>query len=438
MPIRGAHTSAPKPEWVYMSQQWEIDLGQRELRAYGAPVPIGNRAFEIISVLVQAAGKLVSKDDLMGRVWGAIVEENTIQVHISAIRKALGPDRGMLKTSSGRGYRLLGSGTIGQEEHASAEPISFEQIRKSVRPFQSNLPSRASDLIGRDGAVQHLRNLLSAYRAVTLTGPGGIGKTSLALEVARNLFPTFEGDAWLVELVSLSDPALVPSAVAGVLGLRLGGAEISAESVARAIGGKNLLVVLDNCEHVVDAVASLAEKVVRLCPATSVLATSREVLRIEGEHVYRVPALDVPLQRQEKSRTVLEHSAVQLFIARTTALRSDFLADEESLPAISAICRHLDGIPLAIELAAARAATLGLQQVASRLDDRFTLLAGRRRTALPRHQTLRATLDWSYELLPDWERCLLRHLAAFPAGFTLEAATAVASDANSAGSAVVE
>src|SRR6266852_2906848 len=239
----------------------------------------------------------------------------------------------------------------------------------------SNLPSRASDLIGRDGAVQHLRNLLSAYRAVTLTGPGGIGKTSLALEVARNLFPIFQGDAWLVEFVSLSDPALVPSAVAGVLGLRLGGAEISAESVARAIGGKNLLVVLDNCEHVVDAVASLAEKVVRLCPASYVLATRREVLRIEGEHVYRVPALDVPLQRQEKSRTVLEHSAVQLFIARTTALRSDFLADEESLPAISAICRHLDGIPLAVELAAARAATLGLQQVASRLDDRFTLLA---------------------------------------------------------------
>jgi predicted ATPase/DNA-binding winged helix-turn-helix (wHTH) protein len=438
MPIQGAQISAPKPEWVYMSQQWEIDLGQRELRAYGAPVPIGNRAFEIISVLVQAAGKLVSKDDLMGRVWGAIVEENTIQVHISAIRRALGPDRGMLKTISGRGYRLLGSWTIRQEEQASAEPIYFEQIRKPVRPFQSNLPSRASDLIGRDGAVQHLRNLLSAYRAVTLTGPGGIGKTSLALEVARDLFPTFQGDAWLVEFVSLSDPALVPATVAGVLGLRLGGAEISAESVARAIGGKNLLVVLDNCEHVVDAVAGLAEKVVRLCPATSVLATSREVLRIEGEHVYRVPALDVPLQRQEKSRTVLEHSAVQLFIARTTALRSDFLADEESLPAICAICRHLDGIPLAIELAAARAATLGLQQVASRLDDRFTLLAGGRRTALPRHQTLRATLDWSYELLPDWERCLLRHLAIFPAGFTLEAATAVASDANSAGSAVVE
>jgi predicted ATPase/DNA-binding winged helix-turn-helix (wHTH) protein len=419
-----------------MSRQWEVDLGQHELRAHGVPVPIGNRAFEIVSVLVQSAGKLVSKDDLMGRVWGAIVEENTIQVHISAIRKALGQDRGMLKTMSGRGYRLLGNWTIRQEELASAEPIHFEQGRKLVRPFQTNLPSRTSDLIGRDGAVQHLRNLLSAYRAVTLTGAGGIGKSSLALEVARNLFPTFQGDVWLVELVALSDPGLVPSAVAGVLGLRLGGAEISAESVARAIGGKKLLLVLDNCEHVVDAVASLTEAIVRLCPATSVLATTREVLRIEGEHVYRVPALDVPPTYQEEARIVLEHSAVQLFIARTTALRSDFSADGDSLTAISAICRHLDGIPLAIEFAAARAATLGPQQVASRLDDRLALLTGGRRTALPRHQTLRATLEWSYELLPDWERHLLRHLAVFPSGFTLEAATAIVSDVSSAGSTV--
>jgi predicted ATPase/DNA-binding winged helix-turn-helix (wHTH) protein len=438
MPIQAAQVSAPSPERIYMSGQWEIDLGQHELRAHGVPVPIGNRAFEIISVLAQSDGKLVSKDDLMGRVWGAIVEENTIQVHISAIRKALGPDRGMLKTISGRGYRLLGSWTTRQEEHASAESIHLDQVRKSARPFQTNLPSRTSDLIGRDGAVQHLRNLLSAYRTVTLTGPGGIGKTALALEVTRNLFPTFQGDVWLVELVSLPDPGLVPIAAASALGLKLVSEEISPQSVARAIGGRKLLLVLDNCEHVVDAVASLAETIVRLCPATSVLATSREVLRIDGEHVYRVPTLDVPPQRQEELRTVLEHSAVQLFIARTTALRSDFLADEESLPAISAICRHLDGIPLAIELAAARAATLGPQQVAARLDDRLTLLTGGRRTALPRHQTLRATLDWSYELLPEGERRLLRHLAVFPTAFTLEAATAVATDAGSAGSTIAD
>jgi predicted ATPase/DNA-binding winged helix-turn-helix (wHTH) protein len=438
MPIRGAHVSGPGPERVYMSRQWEIDLGQRELRAHGVPVPIGNRAFEIISVLVQSAGKLVSKDDLMGRVWGAIVEENTIQVHISAIRRALGPDRAMLKTASGRGYRLLGSWTIRQEEQASAEPIYFELAQKSARPFRTNLLSRTSDLIGRDGAVQQLRNLLSAYRAVTLTGPGGIGKTSLALEVARNLFPTFQGDVWLVELVSLSDPGLVPSAVAGVLGLKLAAKEISPQAVARAIAGKKLLLVLDNCEHVVDAAASLAETVVRMCPRTTVLATSREPLRIEGEHLCRVPPLDVPSQTPAEPNDVLGHSAVQLFIARISALRSDFSADAASLGAISAICRHLDGIPLAIELAAASAATLGPQQVASRLDDRFALLTGGRRTALPRHQTLRATLDWSYELLPEGERCLLRHLAIFPAGFTLEAATVVASDVNSARSTIVD
>src|SRR5258708_32936036 len=221
MPIRAAQVFAPNPERIYMSRQWEIDLGQRELRAHGIPIPVGNRAFEIISVLVQSAGKLVSKDDLMGRVWGAIVEENTIQVHISAIRKALGQDRGMLKTMSGRGYRLLGNWTIRQEELASAEPIHFEQGRKLVRPFQTNLPSRTSDLIGRDGAVQHLRNLLSAYRAVTLTGPGGIGKTSLALEFARNLFPTFHGGAWRVAFVSLSHPSLLPSPLTCVLRLPL-------------------------------------------------------------------------------------------------------------------------------------------------------------------------------------------------------------------------
>jgi predicted ATPase/DNA-binding winged helix-turn-helix (wHTH) protein len=434
MPIHSSQVSAPSPQRVYVSRHWEVDLGQRELRAHGAPIPLGNRAFEIISVLVQSAGKIVSKDDLMGRVWGIIVEENTIQVHISAIRKVLGTDRGMLKTISGRGYRLLGSWTI-REEQASAEPIRFEQVRKSVGPFQSNLPSRTSDLIGRDSAVQHLQNLLSAYRAVTLTGPGGIGKTSLALEVARNLIPTFQGDTWLVELVSLSDPRLVPSTVAGVLGLMLVSKEISPQSVARAIGEKKLLLVLDNCEHVVDAAASLAEMIVRMCPATSILATSREPLRIEGEHIYLVPPLDVPSLKPTEPCDILEHSAAQLFIARAMALRSDFSADADSLPAISAICRHLDGIPLAIELAAARAATLGPQQVASRLDDRLALLTGGRRTALPRHQTLRATLDWSYELLPDWERCLLRHLAIFPAGFTLEAATAVADDA--AGSTVV-
>ena len=404
---------------VYASGEWEVDLVRRELRARGAAVPIGNRAFEIIEVLVQSAGELVTKNELTARVWpGAIIEENTLEVHISAIRKALGPDRRMLKTKYGCGYRLLGPWTAGQER--SAEPAGLEPVSRAVEPFQTNLPAAASDLIGRTIAVQHLGDLLSANRVVTLTGPGGIGKTRLALDVARGLFPSFRGDVRLVELVSLSDPGLVPSAVAGGLGLKLGG-EISAELVARAIGTQKLLLVLDNCEHVIDAAAKLAETIVRMCPRTTILATSREILKIEGEYVYRVPPLDVPPQFEEPGN-ILSHSAVQLFIATTRALQSDFSPDGENLPAIAAICRRLDGIPLAIDLAATRVATLGLQQVAAGLDDRFGMLTGGRRTALPRHQTLRATLDWSYELLPDPERLVMRRLAVFVGDFTTEAA----------------
>jgi predicted ATPase/DNA-binding winged helix-turn-helix (wHTH) protein len=391
-------------------------------------IPIGGRAFEIIEVLVQSAGELVTKNDLSARVWpGAIVEDNTLQFHISAIRKALGSDRGMLKTTSGRGYRLLGAWTSRQECISSVDSIDLEPMRSPARPFQINLPAAASELVGRTNAIQHLCNLLSAYRVVTLTGPGGIGKTRLALEVARGLFPSFQGDVRLVELVSLSDPALVPTAVAGSLGLKLGGDEISAESVARAIGAQKLLLILDNCEHVIDAAARLAETLVRACPRTTVLATSREILKIEGEYAYRVPALDVPPQHEEPGN-IPGHSAVQLFIATTRALCSDFAPNEENLPAIAAICRRLDGIPLAIDLAATRVATLGLQQVAVDLDDRLGVLTSGRRTALPRHQTLRATLDWSHELLPESERLVMRRLAVFAGEFTADAASLVAAD----------
>jgi predicted ATPase/DNA-binding winged helix-turn-helix (wHTH) protein len=413
-----------------------VDRTRRELRTRGVPVPLGGRAFDIVEVLAQSAGELVTKDEIFRRVWsGAIVEESTLQVHISAIRKALGPDRGMLKTAFGRGYRLLGAWTIRQEGR-SAAPVVLQIVPPAV--FLTNFPSASSELIGRTSAVRHLQDRLSAYRLVTLIGAGGIGKTALALEVARDLFPTFHGDGQLVELASLADPDLVPAAVSGVLGLELGGGGISAEAVARAIGTRKLLLVLDNCEHVIDAAAKLVETMVRVCPRTTVLATSREVLRIEGECVYRVAPLEVPPEHWEEPYDVLGHSAAELLVARMRALDPDFSPDRDSLAAIAAICRHLDGIPLAIEFAATSAATLGLEQVASRLDDRFALLTRGRRSALPRHRTLRAALDWSYELLPEAERRLFRRLAVFPAGFTLEAAAAVAGDANDLNSAVLE
>lgn len=420
---------------VYGSGAWEVDPARGELRSRGTPIALGGRAFDIFAVLVQSAGELVTKDDLIARVWpDQIVEESRLHVHISAIRKALGPDREMVKTTAGRGYRLVGDWTIRGESTAGDKgPL----VPAPNRPFRSNLPAARSELIGRTAAVQRVQHLLSAHRVVTLTGPGGIGKTALALEVARSLVPTFDGDVHIVDLVALSDPGLVPSAVSGALGLTLGGGDFSAEAVARVIGGRKLLLVLDNCEHVIDAAARLSEAVVRLCPHTSVLATSIELLRVEGEQVYRVPSLDAPPEHEHEPDVVLRYSAVQLLIARIAA-QSEFSPRGEHFPAIIAICRRLDGIPLAIEFAAARAATLGVSEVAARLHDRFALLTEGRRTALPRHQTLRAALDWSYELLTEPEQHLLHRLAIFSGGFTLEAATAVMSDDGFATSTIVE
>ena len=410
---------------VYTCKQWEVDLGRRELRSRGTPVAFGNRAFEIVEVLARAGGQLVTKDDLMERIWpGAIVGDNTLQVHISAVRKALGPDRGMLKTSHGRGYRLVGDWTVRHGEATEAPPVPPAAPPSAERP-PTKFPVIVTQLVGRSTAVQRVRDLVSAYRVVTLTGPGGIGKTVLAVKVARDLLADFEDGAWLVELASLSDPALVPSAAASALELKLGGERVTAESLARGIGDRHLLLVLDNCEHLIDAVADLVETVMRLCPRVTVLTTSREVMRIQGEAVYRVPALDVPALEQEAPDIILGHSAVELFVTRAKALDTGFSPQPEDLPSIAEICRHLDGIPLAIEFAAARAAFVGTEQVAAGLRDRFALLTSGRRTAIPRHRTLRAALDWSYQLLSEEEQRLLRHLAVFPAGFTFEAAQAV-------------
>jgi predicted ATPase/DNA-binding winged helix-turn-helix (wHTH) protein len=435
--IREAGVSEASANLVYVCDQWEIDLGRRELRSRGIPVPLGGRAFEVVTVLVQSASEFVTKDDLMDRVWpGATVGEGTIHVHISAVRKALGPDRGLLKTASGRGYRLLGSWTA-QQRGATAPPVYSPLIRTSGAPPANNFPPLITRLIGRSAACQFVRDLVSAYRVVTLTGPGGIGKTSLAIKAVRYLLPDFEDGGWIVELAALSDPGLVPSTVASTLGLKLAG-EISAEAVARAVGARHLVLVLDNCEHVIDAVANLAETLTRLCPRTTIVATSREVLRIDGESVYRVPPLEVPAPGQAAPDTIMQYSAVELFVARTKALNAGFTPTSEELASIAAICRHLDGIPLAIEFAAARAAVISVQGVAAGLRDRFALLTAGRRTALPRQRTLRATLDWSHELLPDAERRLLRRLAVFPGGFTIDAAAAVMTDTGFDASAVLD
>ncbi|WP_158932368.1 winged helix-turn-helix domain-containing protein [Acidisphaera sp. S103] len=417
--------------WLaHASGDCEIDLARRELRVLGSPVPVGGRAFEIIELLARSAGELVTKSELMDRIWpGAVVTENTLHVHAAAVRKALGPNRRLLKTESGRGYRLLGDWTVRRHD-ATAPPVGLQRMRVDRESPVTHFPAAVTRLIGRTRAIARLRDLMSAYRVVTLTGPGGIGKTGLAMQAARGVVGEFPDGAWLVELASLSDPAVLPSMAANALRLPVGLERMSAEFVARGIGAQKLLLVLDNCEHVIAAAAEFAETLLRKCPNVTLLTTSREIFRIDGEHVYQVPPLDVPTRERHEPHYILEHSAVELFIARVKALDSNFSPHAENLPMIGAICRHLDGIPLAIEFAAARAATLGVRQVALSLGDRFALLTSGRRTAMPRQQTLRATLDWSHELLPEPERSLFHRLAIFSAGFTFDAVVAVMNDSD--------
>jgi predicted ATPase len=360
-------------------------------------------------------------------VWpNRVVEEKNLHAQISALRAALGADRELIHTVPGRGYQFTGETRIlpaSPDERAGAGLAGTEPIA-ALPP--TNLPEPASELIGRDEELEEILNFAAAHRLVTLTGAGGIGKTRLALAVARRLLPEFADGVWVAELAPLADPALVPAAIAAALGLEFPASAISAENVASALIGKELLLVLDNCEHVIDAAVRMAEAVLRAGATVHIIATSREPLGAEGEQIYPVPPLAVPAAEGDDP---WQYAAIQLFVVRSRASGAPVSEDRHVAAVIAAICRQVDGIPLAIELAAARAAALGIEEVAARLDDRFQLLTGGRRTALPRHQTLRATLDWSYELLAEFERVLLRRLAVFAGAFSLEAANAVAASA---------
>ncbi|MBC7833299.1 MAG: winged helix-turn-helix domain-containing protein [Hyphomicrobium sp.] len=417
-----------QPDVAYVFGRLAVDLGRRELRVGGNIVPIGNRAFDVLEILVRSSGERVTKRDLMDRVWpGAIVEENTLAVHISAIRSVFGADRGLLRATYGRGYTLHGTWTAQSSpvpERAPKPDATFEAPPLS----RSTLPFAASELIGRDDAVVRVYELVSQSRVVTLTGLGGIGKTRLALAAAHKLAARFAGMVWFVELASLSDPGLLPSAVAAAVGLTLGEDKVSALSVARRLVHRRFLLVLDNCEHLIDAAAEFVEAVVRECPEASILATSRELLRVDGEHVYDVAPLDLPSSDPRESRNALESGAVRLFVARMQGGSLDTWHAGIDMEVVCTICRRLDGIPLAIELAASRARTLAPADILSRLAYRFDLLTTGRRAALPRHRTLRATLDWSYELLSEEERRALRFVAIFATGFTFDAALRVLQD----------
>ena len=402
---------------------------RRELFADGRPIRLGGRAFDVLVALLEASGAVVSKDALMARVWpDRIVEDNSLQAQISALRAAFGAERGLIRTVAGRGYQFTGeirSVAAGPDERPGAGVTAAEP---AAVPPPTNLLEPVSELIGREDELREIVSLAAAHRLVSLTGPGGIGKTRLSLEAARRLLPDVADGVWAIELAPLSDAELVPVTIATALGLELASGTASPLSVANALRSKQLLLVLDNCEHVVDSAAGMAESLLRANPAARVIATSREPLRADGEWVYPVPPLALPPEGSPAGEDQLRYGAVRLFVERARASAPQFSPDAPVMAAIVGICRRLDGIPLAIELAAARAAALGIEGVAARLGDRFRLLAGGHRTAMPRHQTLRATLDWSHELLTETERVVLRRLAIFAGGFTLQAARAVAAD----------
>jgi predicted ATPase/DNA-binding winged helix-turn-helix (wHTH) protein len=412
---------------------------RRELFVDGRPIQLGGRAFDVLMALIEASGAAVSKDALMERVWpGRFVDENSLQAQISALRSAFAADRDLIRTITGRGYQFTGVvRAASSRSHAETVPETSAPV-PAVTHRPTNLPGPVSELIGRDREFEEILTLAASHRIVTLTGAGGIGKTRLSLEVARRLLPDFMDGVWAIELAPLSDPELVPVTIATALGLELAAGTASPLSVANAIRSKQVMLVLDNCEHVVDAAARMAETLLRVNPEARVIATSREPLGVEGEWIYRVPPLAVPTEGNPDSEDPLHYGAVRLFVERARAAEPSFSPDARVAAVIAEICRRLDGIPLAIEFAAARAAGLGIEGIAVRLDDRFRLLATGRRTAMPRHQTLRATFDWSYELLAETERRVLRRLAVFPGGFTLQAASVVGANNEVAASEVVD
>jgi predicted ATPase/class 3 adenylate cyclase/Tfp pilus assembly protein PilF len=323
---------------------------------------------------------------------------------------------------------------LGRPEHVyqvvhPSLPADFPPLKSLDNPeLPNNLPQQVTSFIGREKQVEEVRALMGRTRLLTLTGAGGSGKTRLSLQIAADLLDQYFDGVWLVELGSLTDPALVPQAVANVLGIQEEPGKSVIKTVTEWFKAKRLLLILDNCEHLVAACASLATDLLRSCPDVHILASSREPLNVSGEQSFRVPSLSLPDPKGIQTVEALsQFEAVQLFIERAQAVQPRFVVTNANAPAVAQVCYHLDGIPLAIELAAARARSLTVEEINARLDNRFRLLTGGSRTAQPRQQTLRALIAWSYDLLAEKEKALLCHLSVFAGGWTLQAAEKVVS-----------
>jgi predicted ATPase/DNA-binding winged helix-turn-helix (wHTH) protein len=409
-------------------------LPSRQLLLEGdRPVRLGNRSLEILAALVERAGELVTKRELMARVWpDVVVEESNLRVHITALRKALGegrPGHRYIANVPGRGYRF-----VAPVEHSAQMALAHSDVMQSTH----NLPRSSMSTIGRTDTIGVILRQLREYRIVSLVGPGGIGKTTVALAAADALIAAYEDGIWFVDLAPLRDPQLVPSALAFALGLAIHSQDL-VHGVVSHLQDKQLLILLDNCEHVIEAVAPMLEQIVSGAPGVHILATSREPLRLREERVHRLPPLENPPGRSNLTAAeALAFPAVQLFVERAMASREDFELNDADAPIVAEICRKLDGIALAIELAAARMDAFGVHELSALLENGFRLRNQGRRAAPARQQTLAATLDWSYKLLSEDERSILRRLASFAGDFTLDSACALAANDEISASKVVE
>jgi predicted ATPase/DNA-binding winged helix-turn-helix (wHTH) protein len=407
---------------------FSLSLAERLLKRDDDPVPLGGRALDVLIALTERAGEVVSYRELISIAWPNVtVDEANLRVQIAALRKALNDgEHGVryISNVAGRGYCF-----VAPVAQSTGRPIAAEGNANSERPRK--LPPRLARMVGRDEAVRSVSEQLIMGRFVSIVGPGGIGKTTVAVSVAHALLNGFSGAVSFIDLGALTNPQLVPAAVASALGFMIQAHDPFGSLVA-FLGQKKILLILDNCEHVIDSAAVLAERVVSAAPQAHILTTSREALRAEGERVHLLYSLDCPPEHADLTAAeVLTYPAAQLFMERAAAGGYSSALSDIDAPIVAAICRRLDGIALAIELAASRVGSLGVRGTAELLDNRFGLLWHGRRTALPRHHTLNSMLDWSYSLLSEHEKVVLCRLSVFVGDFTLQAIRSVASGGES-------
>lgn len=404
---------------------FRLSPAKREVERDGTSVALGDRALDILIVLVERAGEIVSHRDLISRVWrDLVVSPGNLRVHMSALRKALGDGEGgarYIENVTGQGYCFVAPVTRATSASSSARSAEFpDAARKRLV-----LPPELTRMVGREEVVHSIGADLLTERFITIIGPGGMGKTTVAIAVAHAMREEFADAVCFVDIGAVENPNLVAATVAASLGLIVQTAD-AVPTLLEYLRTVRFLLVLDNCEHVIDTMATLAETICREAPGTHILATSREALRVEGEQAYWLPALASPSpQSSMKAVDVLTFPAVKLFMERAAASGGRFDLNDENAPIVAGICGRLEGIALAIELAAGRAGSHGIAATADLLNRNLGLDWHGRRTALPRHQTLRALLDWSYGVLPDGEQAAMRRLSVLVGEFTVEAASAV-------------